>query len=138
MSLRCRADIALAARKSIRPQDIAGEVYITPTKAAPALKAVIDGYAARSGITLTPAYEAENLSMAMRTSVASTGRRHLAAAIRREPAAAGGCHAAVAGRDSDHRSGSWAIARRTRRPCSSASWRKPMKWPPTVRKNSRR
>jgi LysR family hca operon transcriptional activator len=62
----------LAARKSIRPQDIAGETYIAPVKAAPALKAVIEGYAARSGITLTPAYEAENLSMAM-SLVASTG-----------------------------------------------------------------
>jgi LysR family hca operon transcriptional activator len=62
----------LAARKSIRPQDIAEEVYITPTKAAPALKAVIDGYAARNGITLKPEYEAENLSMAM-SLVASTG-----------------------------------------------------------------
>src|SRR3984885_5847569 len=62
----------LAARKSIRPQDIAGETYIAPVKAAPALKAVIEGYAARSGIALTPAYEAENLSMAM-SLVASTG-----------------------------------------------------------------
>jgi LysR family transcriptional regulator, hca operon transcriptional activator len=62
----------LAARKSIRPQDIADEVYITPTKAAPALKAVIDGYASRNGITLKPQYEAENLSMAM-SLVASTG-----------------------------------------------------------------
>jgi LysR family transcriptional regulator, hca operon transcriptional activator len=62
----------LAARKSVRPQDIAGETYITPTKVAPALKAVIDGYAARNGVTLKPEYEAENLSMAM-SLVASTG-----------------------------------------------------------------
>jgi LysR family hca operon transcriptional activator len=62
----------LAKHKSIRPQDLTGEVYITPTKAAPALKTVIDGYAARSGIVLKPEYEAENLSMAM-SLVASTG-----------------------------------------------------------------
>lgn len=62
----------LAARKSIRPQDIAGEVYITPTRVAPALKAVIDNYAVKSGITLKPAYDAENLSSAM-SLVASTG-----------------------------------------------------------------
>jgi LysR family hca operon transcriptional activator len=62
----------LAALKAIRPQDIAGEPYITPTKAAPALKAVIDDYTARTGITLRPEYEAENLSMAM-SLVASTG-----------------------------------------------------------------
>jgi LysR family transcriptional regulator, hca operon transcriptional activator len=36
------------------------------------LKVVIDGYAARTGITLKPQYEAENLSMAM-SLVASTG-----------------------------------------------------------------
>jgi LysR family hca operon transcriptional activator len=63
---------ALAAHKSIRPQDIAGTPYITPTKVAPALKAVIDGYAKRTGIILKPEYEAENLAMAM-SLVASTG-----------------------------------------------------------------
>jgi LysR family hca operon transcriptional activator len=62
----------LAARKTIRPQDIAGETFIAPTKAAPALKVVIDDYAARSGIRLKPEYEAENLFMAM-SLVASTG-----------------------------------------------------------------
>jgi LysR family hca operon transcriptional activator len=62
----------LAARKSIRPEDMAGETFIAPTKAAPAVKIVIDDYAARSGIRLKPEYEAENLSMAM-SLVVSTG-----------------------------------------------------------------
>jgi LysR family transcriptional regulator, hca operon transcriptional activator len=62
----------LAARKTIRPRDIEGEMYINPTKAAPALKRVIDAYAARHGIHLKADYEAENLSMAM-SLVASTG-----------------------------------------------------------------
>jgi LysR family hca operon transcriptional activator len=62
----------LAARKSIRPQDIPGETYITPTRVAPALKAVIDNYAAKVGIVLKPEYDAENLSSAM-SLVASTG-----------------------------------------------------------------
>jgi LysR family hca operon transcriptional activator len=62
----------LAAHKTIRPQDLAGEIYITPTKVAPALKAVIDSYTARVGIALKPTYDAENLSMAM-SLVASTG-----------------------------------------------------------------
>ena len=62
----------LAARKTIRPQDLAEEAYITPTKVAPVLKTVIDAYAAKSGITLKPQYEAENISMAM-SLVASTG-----------------------------------------------------------------
>jgi LysR family hca operon transcriptional activator len=62
----------LAARKTIRPQDIVGETFIAPTKTAPTLKVVIDDYAARSGIRLKPEFEAENLSMAM-SLVASTG-----------------------------------------------------------------
>jgi LysR family transcriptional regulator, hca operon transcriptional activator len=62
----------LAAQKEISPRDIAGEIYITPTRAAPVLKAVIDSYAAKSGITLKPEYDAENLSSAM-SLVASTG-----------------------------------------------------------------
>jgi LysR family hca operon transcriptional activator len=62
----------LAARREIRPEDIMGETYIAPTRAAPALKKVIDAYAAKSGITLKPEYDAENLSSAM-SLVASTG-----------------------------------------------------------------
>ncbi len=62
----------LAARKDIRLHDIAGEIYITPTRVAPALKAVIDAYAAKSGVVLKPSYDAENLSSAM-SLVASTG-----------------------------------------------------------------
>src|SRR5260370_657060 len=62
----------LAAGKDIRLQDCAGEPYITPTRVAPALKAVIDAYAAKSGVALKPAYDAENLSSAM-SLVASTG-----------------------------------------------------------------
>jgi LysR family hca operon transcriptional activator len=62
----------LAAHKEIKLQDLAAETYITPTRVAPVLKAVIDGYAAKSGITLKPEYDAENLSSAM-SLVASTG-----------------------------------------------------------------
>jgi LysR family hca operon transcriptional activator len=62
----------LAGRRKIRPEDIAAEIYITPTRAAPVLKKVIDAYAAKAGITLKPAYDAENLSSAM-SLVASTG-----------------------------------------------------------------
>jgi LysR family hca operon transcriptional activator len=62
----------LAARKTVRPQDLAEETYITPTGAAPVLKTVIDSYAAKCGITLKTKYEAENISMAM-SLVASTG-----------------------------------------------------------------
>jgi LysR family transcriptional regulator, hca operon transcriptional activator len=62
----------LAAHEEIDPHDLAAEIYITPTRVAPVLKAVIDAYAAKSGITLKPQYDAENLSSAM-SLVASTG-----------------------------------------------------------------
>jgi LysR family hca operon transcriptional activator len=62
----------LAAQQTVAPQDIARETFISPTKSAPALKAVIDRYAASVGITLKPAYDAENLAMAM-SLVVSTG-----------------------------------------------------------------
>jgi LysR family hca operon transcriptional activator len=61
----------LAARRSVRLQEIARETYIGMV-VAPALKAVIDEYAARNGITLKQAYEAENLSAAI-SLITSTG-----------------------------------------------------------------
>jgi LysR family hca operon transcriptional activator len=67
-----RSDHRLAAHESIRPRDLEGEIFINPTKAAPALKRVIDGYAVKSGIRLASGHEAENLSMAI-SLVASIG-----------------------------------------------------------------
>jgi len=66
-------DHALAARSSIRPQDIAGEVFIGVSAIrAPTLRAVVESYAKRSGVTLKPEHQAENLAMAI-SLVASTG-----------------------------------------------------------------
>jgi LysR family transcriptional regulator, hca operon transcriptional activator len=62
----------LASRKKISPQEIAAETYITPTRYAPVLKAVIEGYMAKFGITLKPEYESDNLTSTM-SLVASTG-----------------------------------------------------------------
>jgi LysR family hca operon transcriptional activator len=66
-------DHALAARASIRPQDIAGEPFIgVSATRAPTLRAVIDDYARRTGVALKPVHQAENISMAI-SLVASTG-----------------------------------------------------------------
>ena len=66
-------DHALATRSSIRPQDIAGEVFIgTSATRAPTLRAAIDEYAKRTGIALKPQHQAENIAMAI-SLVASTG-----------------------------------------------------------------
>jgi LysR family transcriptional regulator, hca operon transcriptional activator len=66
-------DHALAARSSIRPQDIAGEIFIgTSATRAPTLRAAIDEYAKRTGLALKPQHQAENIAMAI-SLVASTG-----------------------------------------------------------------
>ena len=62
----------LAAQQAVRVQDLANEIYISPTRVAPALKAVIENYAAMSGIVLKPEYDAENLSSVL-SLVTSTG-----------------------------------------------------------------
>ena len=62
----------LASRKEISPQEIAAETYISPTRYAPVLKTVIEGYMAKFGITLEPEYESDNLTSTM-SLVASTG-----------------------------------------------------------------
>jgi LysR family hca operon transcriptional activator len=66
------ANHRLAKRRSVRLQEIARETYISMAVVAPALNAVIDEYAARNGITLRHAYEAENISAAI-SLITSTG-----------------------------------------------------------------
>jgi len=51
----------LAARKSVRPQDLAREIFVGPAQFAPVLKAVVKDYAAKIGITLQEKYEAEDI-----------------------------------------------------------------------------
>jgi LysR family hca operon transcriptional activator len=62
----------LAAKDIVRPQDIAAESYISPTRTAPTLKIVIDRYAAKAGVRFKADYEAENITTAI-SLVASTG-----------------------------------------------------------------
>jgi len=66
------ADHPLAAHSALSVADLSRHTFISPTKAAPALGRVIEDYFARSGVRLAPAYEAENLAMAMAL-VGSTG-----------------------------------------------------------------
>jgi LysR family hca operon transcriptional activator len=62
----------LAAAQTVRLADMADEIYIAPTRVAPALKAAIESFAAKSGVALQPRYDAENLSSVL-SLVASTG-----------------------------------------------------------------
>jgi LysR family hca operon transcriptional activator len=66
-------DHALTARNSIRPQDIAGQTFISVSPLrAPTAWTAIDDYIKRFGIALKPDHQAENLAMAI-SLVASTG-----------------------------------------------------------------
>ena len=62
----------LTSRKKIRPQDLAGEIYVSSARTSPVLKSVIQDYASKVGITLRAEYEGENLPAAM-SLVTSTG-----------------------------------------------------------------
>jgi LysR family hca operon transcriptional activator len=52
----------LAARKAVRPEELAREAFISPARLAPVLKSVINDYAAKAGITLKQKYDAETIS----------------------------------------------------------------------------
>jgi hypothetical protein len=91
----------LAAQKAVRVQDFAEETYITPTRVAPALKAVIENYAAKSGVVLKPEYDAENRAFAGDID----RRRNPAAALREADAAGVSDHSSAARRSADHRVG---------------------------------
>ena len=58
-------DHPLAARRSIKPKDLADEPFVRPSKVAPALNAVIDAYVNRVGIELRTVNEVDDLSMAV-------------------------------------------------------------------------
>lgn len=62
----------LAARKTVRPEDLARETYISAGQVAPVLQAVIDAYAKRSGIALREEHEADNLTAGI-SLITSTG-----------------------------------------------------------------
>src|SRR5713226_1798428 len=65
------SDHRLAALKAISPRDLVGETFVTVSDTAPVLRVVIDNYLKQSGINITPAHEADNLTMGM-SLIAST------------------------------------------------------------------
>jgi LysR family hca operon transcriptional activator len=64
-------DHELAALKAISPRDLAGETFVSVSNTAPVLRVVIDNYLKRSGIKITPAHEADHVTMGM-SLIAST------------------------------------------------------------------
>jgi LysR family transcriptional regulator, hca operon transcriptional activator len=65
-------DHHLAALKAISPGDLVGETFVTVSDTAPVLRGVIDNYLKRSGIKITPAHEADHVTMGM-SLIVSTG-----------------------------------------------------------------
>ena len=59
------SDHRLAALKAISPRELVGETFVTVSKTAPVLRVVIDNYLKRSGMSITPAHEADHLAMGM-------------------------------------------------------------------------
>jgi LysR family hca operon transcriptional activator len=66
------SDHRLAALKAISPRDLMGETFVTVSNTAPVLRGVIEKYLKRSGIKITPAHEADHVTMGM-SLIASTG-----------------------------------------------------------------
>src|SRR5258706_11661873 len=64
-------DHRLTSLQAISPKDLVGEIFVTVSGTAPVLRGVIDNYLKRSGIDITPAHEADHLSMGM-SLIAST------------------------------------------------------------------
>jgi LysR family hca operon transcriptional activator len=65
------SDHRLASQESISLQDITGEMFIGVSRTAPALRTVLNDFFRRSGVTITPTHELDNLAMAI-SLVAST------------------------------------------------------------------
>jgi LysR family hca operon transcriptional activator len=67
------SDHHLAALKAISPMDLEGETFVIVSGTAPVLRAVIDNYLKRSGINITPAHEADNVTMGLSLIVSTRG-----------------------------------------------------------------
>jgi LysR family hca operon transcriptional activator len=66
------SDHRLAALKAISPRDLVGETFVIVSHTAPVLRAIIDNYLKRSGINITPAHEADHVTMGI-SLIMSTG-----------------------------------------------------------------
>src|SRR5438552_7531405 len=66
------SDHHLAARQVINPGDLVRETFVIVSDTATVLRAVIDDYLKRSGINITPAHQADHVTMGI-SLIASTG-----------------------------------------------------------------
>jgi LysR family transcriptional regulator, hca operon transcriptional activator len=67
------SDHPLAERKAIRPTDLEGESFVIVSDTAPVLRAVIEDFLKRSGVNITPAHEADHVTMGISLIVSTHG-----------------------------------------------------------------
>jgi LysR family hca operon transcriptional activator len=67
------SDHRLSALKAISPGDLAGETFVIVSQTAPVLRAVIDNYLKRSGTNITPAHEADHVTMGISLIMSTRG-----------------------------------------------------------------
>src|ERR1700735_4612024 len=67
------SDHHLATLKTISPRDLEGETFVIVSGTAPVPRAVIDDYLKRSGINITPAHEADHVTMGLSLIVSTHG-----------------------------------------------------------------
>jgi len=65
-------DHHLAREPAIRPQALVGETFIGTGPVAPVLRGIVDDYLRRSGVSIVPDHDVDNLAMAV-SLIASTG-----------------------------------------------------------------
>jgi LysR family hca operon transcriptional activator len=67
------SDHHLAALRAISPRDLESETFVIVSGTAPVLRAVIDNYLKQSGINITPAHEADHVTMGLSLIVSTRG-----------------------------------------------------------------
>src|ERR1700685_1768337 len=67
------SDHHLAALKTISPRDLVGETFVAVSDTAPVLRKIIDNYLKRSGVNITPAHEADHVTMGLSLIVSTRG-----------------------------------------------------------------
>src|ERR1700720_3035303 len=67
------SDHRLAALKAISPKELAGETFVIVSHTAPVLRAIINNYLKRSRIKITPAHEADHVTMGISLIMSTRG-----------------------------------------------------------------
>jgi LysR family transcriptional regulator, hca operon transcriptional activator len=57
----------------VNPGDLVGETFVIVSHTAPVLRAVIDDYLKRSGINITPAHQADHVTMGISLIISTRG-----------------------------------------------------------------